>query len=186
MEELQRVIEANALFMDALGGEFQPIQDPNNTHSLARLVRNMLLERAEEPIEEGKIASEYKKTVNWASATTYLGCVPFEMRSFGRYGENGQVLLVPVRLGFLIEREDHGIKALKFESFHPETFSYDFQPEGPEGSFDSGGYIHVSATSYGPRGSEVTSIEQKVGLCEVKHGFKAREIVTELAKQAFC
>lgn len=188
MEELQRIIEAEVLFMDALGGEFRPRLEPTRTRSLARVTQNMLAELSERPMKyDGNLPESIDKEVDWAPARAYLYCAPFEMRSFGRYGQRGQALLIPIGLSFSIEGEGFGVKALKFEFFHPAIFSPDIQPSGPEGRFEKGGYLEVSATLWGgePGKFETDSIHNKIGLSNIEHCFKARRAVMEIVKQAF-
>ncbi|MDQ5914025.1 MAG: hypothetical protein QG623_644 [Patescibacteria group bacterium] len=187
MSELQRVIEAGELFMDALGGEFVPGTDPDGrTHTLARLVRNILEDEGPpEVLYGGDHVTALEKVLGWAPAKASVHCVPFEMRSFGRYGANGEALFIPVSLRVNFKRSEFSVQTFGVELFHPILYSYELQPDGPIGRFDSGGYLSFFSVSFGSGSTRNEQPEGKIGLCEVRHGHKARELVTELAKNAF-
>ncbi len=189
MANIGGVIETGELFMDALGGEFQPACDPTGSvHTLGRLTRNILKEEGPPQVApDGGWVDQLSKELAWAPATAYVNCTAFELGgSFGRYGEERNALFVPISLSVSLRFDVDGIKKFRIEFFHPALFILDHQPLGPEKGMRSGtGYISVTSTSWGKKASGLESTEEKLGLVSIKDAYKARKVVTELAERAF-
>lgn len=187
MANIEEVFETEALFMDALGGEFVSSCDPKGgVHTLGRLVGNTV-KGHDEPIEYPEDGLRVSRELSWAPGQATVSCVLFELGGgFSRYGEERTVLKVPVGLDFSLNFESGTHRRIIVELFHPVLFSLSVQPLGPEKGVKEGtGWIWLSSIAYGTGISGLEEESEKVGLTTAKNLHRARQAVTELAEKAF-